>query len=129
MNHTVLFVDDDINVLHGLARALRYQPFGLFTARSGEEAIDVLKRRKVDVVVADEHMPGISGTDLLVWIAEHFPQTTRIVLTGRPSAEAAIRAINEGMVYRFFTKPCNPVELAIAIRRSLEESPSNRCSP
>ncbi len=121
MSQSVLLVDDDSNILHGLVRALRHQPFELFTARSGEEAIDVLKRRGIDVVVADEQMPGISGCDLLAWVAEHFPETTRIVLTGHPTAETAIRAINEGVVYRFFTKPCNPVDLALALRQSLEE--------
>lgn len=124
MSHIVLLVDDDSNILNGLVRALRHQPFEIFTARSGEEAMDVLKRRNVDVVVADEQMPGISGSDLLAWIAEHFPETTRIVLTGHPTAETAIRAINEGTVYRFFTKPCNPVDLALAIRRSLEDVPA-----
>ncbi|NLS95571.1 MAG: response regulator [Planctomycetaceae bacterium] len=121
MNHTVLLVDDDANVLHGLTRALRHQPFDIFTARSGEEAIDVLKRRRIHVVVADEQMPGITGGDLLAWIAEQFPETTRMVLTGHPTAETAIRAINEGLVYRYFTKPCNPIELAVAIRRALED--------
>ena len=122
MKQTVLFVDDDSNVLHGLSRALRHQPFDIFTARSGEEAMDVLKRRKIHVVVADEQMPGITGGDLLAWIAEQFPETARIVLTGHPTAETAIRAINEGVVYRYFTKPCNPVDLALAIRCSLEEA-------
>lgn len=122
MSHTVLFVDDDNSVLHGLARALRHQPFCLFTARSGEEALEVLKSRHVDVVVADEQMPGMSGCDLLAWAAQHFPACVRIVLTGHATAETAIRAINEGVVYRFFTKPCNPVDLAIAIRRALEEA-------
>jgi DNA-binding NtrC family response regulator len=121
MNHTVLLVDDESNVLHGLSRAFRHQPFDLFTARSGEEAMDILKRQTVHVVVADEQMPGMRGGDLLAWIAKYFPKTTRIVLTGHPTAEAAIRAINEGVVYRYFTKPCNAVELALAIRRALEE--------
>ncbi len=121
MNHSVLLVDDDSNLLHGLTRALRHQPFDLFTVRSAEEAMDVLKRRPIRVVVADEQMPGMSGGDLLAWVAENFPETTRIVLTGHPTAERAIRAINEGVVYHYFTKPCNPVELAISIRKALEE--------
>ena len=121
MNHTVLLVDDESNVLHGLSRTLRHQPFDLFTARSGEEAVDILKRMVIHVVVADEQMPGMSGGELFAWIAEHFPDTKRIVLTGHPTAETAIRAINEGTVYRFFTKPCNPVDLALAIHSALEE--------
>lgn len=102
--------------------ALRHQPFDIFTARSGEEAMDVLKRRKIHVVVADEQMPGISGGDLLAWIAAQFPETVRIVLTGHPTVDAAIRAINEGGVYRYFTKPCHPVDLALAIRTALDSA-------
>jgi len=121
MNHIVLLVDDDENVLHGLARALRRQPYQLYTARSGEEAMSILKAHPVDVVVADEQMPGMSGSELLAWIARSYPEVMRIVLTGRATAETAIRAINEGAVYHFFTKPCHEVQLALTIRKALEE--------
>jgi DNA-binding NtrC family response regulator len=82
--------------------------------------VQVVKARGVDVIVSDERMPGMSGSDLLAWVAENCPEVVRIVLTGHPTAETAIRAINEGTVYRFFTKPCRPAELAVAIRRALE---------
>lgn len=120
MKHTVLLVDDDENVLRGLSRALRQQPYQLYTARSGEEAVDVLKAHAVDVIVTDDRMPGMSGSDLLAWIAENCPEVMRIVLTGHASAETAIRAINESSVYHFFTKPCNDFHLAMAIRKALE---------
>jgi two-component system probable response regulator PhcQ len=116
----VLLVDDDPDVLHGLARVLRHQPYRLQTARSGEEAIAALKAHDIDVVVSDEEMAGLSGNDLLAWIAEHCPNTMRIMLTGRATTHTAVRAINEGEVYRFFTKPCDDVELAITIRKAIE---------
>lgn len=122
MEHTVLLIDDDPNILHGLARALRNQPYRLHTATSGEEAMLVLKSRRVSVIVADEHMPGMRGSELLAWVAEHCPEVMRIVLTGQPTVDAAIRAINEGRVYQFFTKPCNPAHLAVAIRKALEHT-------
>jgi len=124
VNRTVLLVDDDANVLHGLARALRRQPYDLYTARSGDEAMAILKARKIDVVVSDQQMPGMSGNDLLAWVAENDPQVTRIVLTGHATTDTAIRAINEGLVYRFFTKPCNEVELAVTIRKAIEDRDS-----
>ena len=65
MTRTVLLVDDDAEVLHCLTRMLQRQPYQLYTARSGDEAITLLKCRRVDVVVADQRMPGISGADLL----------------------------------------------------------------
>lgn len=120
MEHVVLLVDDDQNVLHGLVRAFRHQPYELYTATSGEEALLILKGRNVDVIVTDEQMPGMCGSDLLAWVAENYPEVTRIVLTGRPTVEIAIRAINEGGVYQFFTKPCNPALLGVAIRKALE---------
>jgi DNA-binding NtrC family response regulator len=122
MQHAVLLVDDDQNLLRGLARALRHQPYRLYTTTSGEEAQAILKSHSVHVVVSDEAMPGMRGTDLLAWVAEHYPDVIRIMLTGQPSVESAIRAINEGAVYQFFTKPCNPVDLAIAIRKALEHA-------
>jgi DNA-binding NtrC family response regulator len=120
MNNTVLLVDDDRNLLRGLARALRHQPYQLYTAASGEEAILILKAHRVDVIVSDEQMPGMCGSDLLAWVAENYPEVVRIVLTGRPTVEAAIRAINEGAVFQFFTKPCNPAFLGVGIRKALE---------
>lgn len=124
MNHNVLLVDDDANILHGLARVLRHQPYQLYTARSGDEAMAILKSWNVDVIVTDEQMPGISGTDLLAWVATNYPNVVRIVLTGHATAENAIRAINEGEVFHFFTKPCDEVELAMTIRKALEHGDS-----
>ncbi|OHB67420.1 MAG: hypothetical protein A2V70_17350 [Planctomycetes bacterium RBG_13_63_9] len=120
MNHTVLLVDDDTNVLHGLARVLRGQPYRLYTARSAYEAMAIIKAQNVDVIVSDEQMPGITGTDLLVWVADHYPDIMRIVLTGHATTETAIQAINQGDVYRFFTKPCDEVQLALTIRKAME---------
>ena len=126
MKHAVLLIDDDPSILHGLARALHHQPYELLTATSGTEAMLVLKSHQVDVVVADEHMPGMRGGDLLAWVAEHFPEVVRLVLTGHPTVETAIRAINEGRVYQFFVKPCNPAHLGVAIRKALEHTDLRR---
>jgi len=115
-----LLVDDDAHLLHGLARVLRHQPYQIYTARSGEEALMVLKGRPVDVIVSDEQMPGMRGGELLAWVAEHCPEVVRIVLTGRPTVENLIQAINEGAVYQFFTKPCDTLMLGAAIRKALE---------
>ncbi len=120
MEDVVLLVDDDINILRSLARLLRNQPYRLYTASSGEEALLILKSRDVDVVVTDEQMPGMRGGDLLAWIAANRPEIVSIVLTGRPTVDDAIRAINEGAVYQYFTKPCNPARLATAILKALE---------
>ncbi len=120
MTHYVLLVDDDTNLLQGLTRALRQQPYKILTAQSADEAQDVIHRLPVSLVVSDENMPGMSGTEFMAWIAKNQPEVVRIVLTGCDSPETAVRAVNEGQVYRFFTKPCDVVELATAIRSGLE---------
>jgi len=121
MWHSVLLVDDDDRVLNGLVRTLRGQPYRIYTAKSGEEAKWVLKSQMVDVIVTDEKMPGLSGTDLLAWVAAHRPEVVRIVLTGHATVDTAIRAINEAGVYHFFTKPCNEFELSVVIHKALEQ--------
>ncbi len=120
MTHTVLMVDDDTELLYSLRRMLRNQPYLLHTARSAEEAIEVLKASDVDVVVVDERLPGMSGADMLAWVARTFPQVMRMMLTENPSVETVLRAVNEGGVYHFFTKPCNEAHLGIVIRKALE---------
>jgi two-component system, probable response regulator PhcQ len=121
MPPTVLLVDDDTNVVNGLVRALHHQPFGIYTARSGEEAMWILKTHHVDVVVTDEQMPGLSGTALLAWVAATYPEVTRILLTGHASVGMAVHAINDATVYKLFVKPCKEFDLAVAIRRALEQ--------
>ncbi len=126
---TVLLVDDDVKALRGLTRVLRGQPYHLHTARSADEAIHTLKVRHVDVIVTDEKMPGMSGTELLAWVAEDYPQVMRILLTGHASTETAIRAINEGEVCQFLTKPCDGSTLAVAIRKALDQKELLSSSP
>lgn len=119
-SNNVLLVDDDASLLRGICRALRHQPFRLLTVRSAEEALAVVKSHQIGVIVCDERMPGKSGTELLAWIAQNCPEVVRIVLTGHTTPETTMRAINEGRVFRFFSKPCHPLELALAVRDGLE---------
>ena len=120
MTHTVLFVDDEPNVLYAAMRNLNEQPFQMLAATDAASAKLALKTKPVDLVVTDENMPGESGTELLKWVAQHLPQVVRIVLTGESSVGVAVRAINEAGVFRFLQKPCRPLDLAIAIREGLE---------
>jgi DNA-binding NtrC family response regulator len=116
----VLFVDDEPLILDGLRDALRRYPFAILTATSAVHALRVLETNVVDVVVSDEGMPNMAGCEFLSIVRQRYPQTIRIVLTGQASLHAAIRAINEGEVYRFLTKPCNSVDLAITIQGALQ---------
>jgi two-component system probable response regulator PhcQ len=117
---TVLFVDDEPQILEGFRDALRKYSFAILTATSGAEALTLLDTHPVDVVVSDERMPNMAGSEFLAMVRQRHPHTIRIVLTGQASLAAAIRAINEGEVYRFLTKPCNTADLAITIQRALQ---------
>lgn len=117
---TVLLVDDDPHLLRSLRRALRDQPYHLATACNGNEALLFLKTHAVDVVVSDERMPGMHGTDLLHWVASEYPDVVRILLTGHPDFSCAVRALNQCRAFRMLTKPCKEFELAMTIRDALE---------
>lgn len=120
MKRIVLFVDDDPDVLRGLKAALRKEPYDIVTASSAQAGLDVLSRRRVDVVISDERMPGMSGSEFLSKVRQLHPDSVRIMLTGQASLDATIKAINEGEVYRFLTKPCNSADLAVTIRQALQ---------
>ena len=120
MSHTILLVDDEPNLLVALQRALRKNPYEIATAQSGAEALRFLKDVEVDVVVSDQNMPGMSGAEFLRRVHESYPDTVRFMLTGNATLEVALEAINKGAISRFFTKPCNDVELSVAIRQALE---------
>jgi signal transduction histidine kinase len=116
----VLLVDDEPGVLSAMVRNLRHQPFQLYTARSADEAIALITSHGIDLIVSDENMPGMLGTEFLAWVAREYPSIVRIVLTGTPNVDSALRALNEGEVYRFLTRPCDVVSLAMTIRTGLE---------
>ena len=121
MKHRVLFVDDEPHVTEGLKRALRKEPYEILTASSAQEAFEILARAPVDIVISDERMPGMSGSEFIAAVRQKYPDTIRMILTGHASLNAVIRAVNEGEIYRFFTKPCNEVDLSITIRQALQQ--------
>jgi DNA-binding NtrC family response regulator len=116
----ILLVDDEPLVTTALRRILESQGWTCLEATSAEKALAILAARPVDVVISDEAMPGMSGTELLSLVRRSFPETTRIVLTGQASLDTAVHAINDGQIYRFFLKPCDPFELVFAVRQALE---------
>jgi len=126
----VLFVDDDPCVTDALRRALSQEPIELLTANNASQALGLLVQHQVDVVVADERMPGMSGTDLLIRVRRDFPSTIRIVLTGHASLEMTTKAMNEGQIHRLFTKPCKVSDLLAAIRDTMgQRRPEDAAGP
>jgi PAS domain S-box-containing protein len=117
----VLLVDDEPDVLIALSRALRREPYDVVCAGSAAEALALLGEEDIDLVVSDCEMPALSGIDFLSRVRQAWPSVIRFMLTGRPTVERAVDAINVGAVHRFFTKPCQAAELGLAIREGLRE--------
>src|SRR5262245_34055723 len=118
--NTVLFVDDEPHVLQGLTLALRREPFNIVTAPSAEQALEILSGQSVAVVVSDERMPGLSGSQLMEILRQKHPHTIRILLTGQVSLESALRAINQGEVFRLILKPADPVDLGQTVQQAIQ---------
>lgn len=120
MRHRVLLVDDDLEMLALFRGVLERQSFDVSVARTALDALDVLLTRPVAIVVTDERMPGMTGNELLAHVQSDFPDAVRIMLTGAASVDVAQRAINDGRVFRFLTKPVRPVELVATLRAAAE---------
>jgi DNA-binding NtrC family response regulator len=105
---SVLLVDDEPALLRALARWLRCSSLDVSCASSADEALGVLARRSIDVLVSDIDMPGKSGFELLSIVRREHPSTVRMLLTGGATTDRALAAINEGEVARFFAKPLEP---------------------
>ncbi len=121
MTGTLLLVDDEPKVLEGLRRTLRDKSLRVLAAASAVEGLEVLAREKVDVVMSDERMPGMAGCEFLAEVRRRHPETVRLMLTGHASVEAAVKAINEGQIYRFLVKPADPAELRATVQQALEQ--------
>jgi response regulator RpfG family c-di-GMP phosphodiesterase len=119
--HTVLFVDDEVNILKAVQRLLRHEPWKVLTASRAKEALSILDGEPAQVVITDQRMPEMSGVDLLSVVRERHPDVVRMMLTGYTEINVAVDAINRGAIYRLITKPWNDEELKATIRQALEQ--------
>jgi diguanylate cyclase (GGDEF)-like protein len=108
---TVLIVDDEASVVSALKRLLRRDGYRIITAGSAREGLELLATQSVEVILSDQRMPGMSGTEFLSRVKDLYPQTIRIILSGYTELESVIDAINRGAIYRFFTKPWDDAAL------------------
>jgi DNA-binding NtrC family response regulator len=121
MNHGIMLVDDEPNVISALERALLDEPYNVISAESGEKALELLSNTKVKVVVSDERMPGMGGAEFLSRVKETYPQVVRIMLTGQASIESTMKAVNKGEIYRFLIKPWDDTELILSLRSAVDK--------
>ena len=115
---TVLYVDDEEDNLFVFKSAFR-RDYNIFTALSGQEGLEIFKKEKISVIITDQRMPHMTGTQFL----QQIPEDTiaiRMIMTGYSDVESIIDAINTGKVYRYITKPWDKDELKVTIDNALE---------
>lgn len=115
---TILFVDDEPNILSGLKRMFRTMRHekDFFFVESGQAALDLMNQQNVDVIVSDMRMPGMDGATLLTRVQEQYPQAIRIMLTGQADEESILRTV--GVVHQFIAKPSDPESLREVLDRA-----------
>lgn len=119
MTYKILIVDDEVSNLRALERLFRRE-HEVLTATSGKEALVLLERHDVSLLIADQRMPEMTGIDLVQKTVERRPHMVRILLTGYTDVSSLIEAINCGHVYKYVTKPWNNDDLLITVARALE---------
>lgn len=120
-NHTILCVDDEENILSSLKRLLRKEGYRLLTAPSGAEGLKLLEENSVHLVISDQRMPRMDGTQFLAKVKEGYPDAIRIILTGYTDVDSITESINKGHVYKFLLKPWNDQSLKLEIKQALEQ--------
>ena len=118
--NTLLLVDDEENILHALKRLLRKEPYTVLTCTSARQAFELLALHDVQVIVSDQRMPQMSGTEFLRQVKDMYPETIRLVLSGYTDLRSVTEAINQGAIYKFLTKPWQDDELREEIRAAFK---------
>lgn len=117
--HRVLLVDDEEENLFLLKRTLE-RDYDVVAVTSAEEALEVFQRQPVDLLLADNRLPGMTGIALCAEVATRWPDTMRILVTAYTEIKDLLDAINQGQVYQYITKPWDPPQLKLTVKRALE---------
>lgn len=117
----VLLVDDEPGVLSALRRLLRPTGYRVMTAEGGAQGLELLAANPVDLIISDMRMPNMNGAEFLSRARVLSPETMRILLTGYSEIDSAVRAINEGGIYRYLSKPWDDHDLLLTVQRAIEQ--------
>lgn len=115
----LLIVDDETEILRSLRRQFR-RKYQVFEANSADEGYRIMCETDIQVIISDQRMPGMTGTEFYGRVKAEFPDAIRLILTGYSDIKAVIAAINEGNVFRYITKPWDPQELDAIVREAFE---------
>lgn len=120
MKYHMLCVDDEPGVLQALKRLFRKEGYEMYFASSGDEALEILKKYPVDLIMTDYRMPEMNGVEFLKKAIDINPDSLRLILSGYADAKVVCDAIDHGQVYRFLTKPWEDEELLESVRQCFE---------
>ena len=116
----ILIVDDEKGIRDGLKLFLKREGHLAFTAEDGKEALEILEKNDIDLVISDLRMPHINGDELLAFIKKDYPGVKVIILTGHGTVENAVEAMRNG-AYDFLIKPLNLEKLGLIVKRALSQ--------
>ena len=119
INRTILVVDDDKSILRTFTRILQKNGYKIDTAETGKEAIEKADKNHYDLALVDIRLPDMDGTDLLAKIKKQLKNTIKIMITGFPSLESGVKALDEG-ADAYLVKPVKPEELLMLIKEKLQ---------
>jgi len=117
---TILYVDDEENNLFSFKATFRIK-YKVLTAISGSEALEILEKNQVHIIITDQRMPEMTGIEFLEKVLEKFPDPMRVLLTGYADMNAVIDAVNKGKIFHYLAKPWNEEELDLTINRAYEK--------
>jgi len=119
--HTILIVDDEINNLQLLKRTLRHE-YNIMTATNGQEALELIEKHgsEISLIISDQRMPMMKGTDLFTRIVDKYPQIIKMLLTGHSDMETLVESVNKCNLFQYILKPFDPDELKIIVKNGIE---------
>jgi response regulator RpfG family c-di-GMP phosphodiesterase len=120
--HKILLVDDEESITKALQRLFRRENHDILTASGGEEGLRILRESSepFSLIISDQRMPGMNGSEFLEQARAIVPRSIRILLTGYSDMTAIVDAVNRGQIHRYMTKPWNDDDILFAVRQSLE---------
>ncbi len=120
MTSTLLFVDDEPSILSSLRRLFRQHGYEMFAAESAAQALEILEKEAIDLVISDMRMPEMDGARFLEQVRLRWPNVVRLLLTGYADITSTIAAINCGEIYRYIAKPWDDSDIVLTVRDALE---------
>ena len=114
---TILYVDDEENNLFSFKAVFRIK-YNVLTALSGDEALEILSKKQVHIIITDQRMPEMTGVQFLEKVLVKFPDPVRVLLTGYTDMGAVVDAVNKGKIFHYLAKPWNEEELDLTINKA-----------